>query len=64
LAVMAAGDATYQRFQCYNKYIEDAGFCGSMFTEDSVYNLCMTWAWQNYIRCLSGAPRKPFTGGR
>ena len=63
-AVMAAGNATKLRFQCYNDYLDDAGFCGSMFTEDSVYNLCMTWAWQNYLRCLNGAKRVPFTGGR
>jgi RHS repeat-associated protein len=47
---------------CYEKYLEDTADCGSTYTIDYNYDKCMNAAWQNYIRCLNGARRKPFTG--
>jgi hypothetical protein len=51
-----------RRGACYAQYLKDTADCGERYTHDQVYERCMTHAWQNYIRCLNGARRIPFTG--
>lgn len=51
-----------RRNACYAVYLADTASCGTNHTNDQVYDKCMAHAWQNYIRCLSGAKRIPWTG--
>jgi RHS repeat-associated protein len=49
---------------CYKKYIEETGWCGRTYTDDYIYESCMSNAWRNYIRCKNGLPPNPFLPAR
>jgi uncharacterized protein RhaS with RHS repeats len=41
---------------CYDAYLADAAYCGETYTQDNLYEVCMTNAWERYLRCLNGLP--------
>jgi len=41
---------------CYDAYLADAAYCGATYTQDNLYEICMTNAWEKYLRCLNGLP--------
>ncbi len=53
-------DRDQPKQDCYQQYINEAGRCGSLYTDDYDYERCMSRAWANYLRCLNGLPPKPF----
>jgi len=55
----AQGDDKSKKDRCYKKYLEQTAYCGETYTDDNLYNTCMTNAWKNYIRCLNGLPPLP-----
>jgi len=42
---------------CYIQYLEDAAWCGEVFTDDEQYEKCMGIAELNWDRCKKGQPR-------
>lgn len=44
--------------RCKQTYYEQTAYCGSMWTDDYRYEMCMDNAWANYMRCLNGLPPK------
>lgn len=45
--------------RCYEIYLEQTAYCGSMWTDDYRYDICMDNAWKNLWRCRNGLPPKP-----
>jgi hypothetical protein len=58
-----AAESAVKREKCYPIYLEQTAYCGQTYTDDYLYNLCMTNAWKNYIRCLNGLPPNPLVPG-
>jgi RHS repeat-associated protein len=40
--------------ECYPQYLADTAYCGETYADDYRYDICMTNAWNRYIRCLNG----------
>jgi RHS repeat-associated protein len=51
-----ANDTEDPHKKCYEKYLQQTAYCGSMWTDDYRYDMCMENAWKNRIRCNNGLP--------
>jgi RHS repeat-associated protein len=40
--------------RCHSSYLSDTAYCGEMYPDDYLYDICMSNAWRRYIRCLNG----------
>jgi RHS repeat-associated protein len=42
--------------RCYDAYLSDTAYCGEMYPDDYLYDICMNNAWRRYFRCNNGLP--------